>query len=65
MEILIVRPKNKEQLKALKAVLKALKVDFRKNGRNRQDFGQSGDGKTAGGKYPTGQRWQRRENVIR
>ena len=30
MEILIVRPENKEQLKAIKAVLKALKVDFRK-----------------------------------
>jgi hypothetical protein len=29
MEILIVRPKNKEQLKALKAVLKALKIDFK------------------------------------
>jgi hypothetical protein len=28
METLIVHPKNKEQLAALKAVMKALKVDF-------------------------------------
>jgi hypothetical protein len=28
MDTLIVRPKNKEQLNAIKAVLKALKVDF-------------------------------------
>lgn len=28
METLIVHPKNKEQLTALKAVMKALKVDF-------------------------------------
>ena len=29
METLITHPKNKEQLAALKAVMKALKVDFR------------------------------------
>ena len=28
MEILLVRPENNEQLKAVKAVLKALSVDF-------------------------------------
>jgi len=28
METLIVQPKNKEQLNALKAIMKALKVDF-------------------------------------
>ena len=29
METLIVQPKNKEQLTALKAIMKALKVDFK------------------------------------
>jgi len=29
METLIVQPKNKEQLAALKAIMKALKVDFK------------------------------------
>jgi len=29
METLIVHPKNKEQLTALKAIMKALKVDFK------------------------------------
>jgi hypothetical protein len=29
METLIVQPKNKEQLAALKAVMKALKIDFK------------------------------------
>jgi hypothetical protein len=29
METLIVKPKSKEQLTALKAIMKALKVDFR------------------------------------
>jgi len=29
METLIVQPKNKEQLTALKAIMKVLKVDFR------------------------------------
>jgi len=30
METLIVQPKNKEQLAALKAIMKALKVDFKR-----------------------------------
>ncbi len=29
METLIVQPKNKEQLTALKAIMKALKIDFK------------------------------------
>jgi len=29
METLIVQPKNKEQLAALKAIMKALKIDFK------------------------------------
>jgi hypothetical protein len=40
METLIVQPKNKEQLTALKAIMKALKVDFRTEKASEKGYNQ-------------------------
>ncbi|SES29139.1 DUF2683 family protein [Pedobacter rhizosphaerae] len=38
METLIVHPKNKEQLSAIKAVMKALKIDFKAEKKYNQEI---------------------------
>jgi len=38
METLIVQPQNKEQLTALKAIMKILKIDFRTEKASKKDY---------------------------